>query len=344
MPGKSTPDAIRIKLPEDGAPKTFRKVLVRAPARLHLGFLDLSGAVGRRYGGLGLAIDAPKTKLTVAMASSFSAHGSDSDRALLAAHRYGALFAPDLKFCVDVERAIPAHAGLGSGTQLALAVGAGVLKLAGQHKSSAELGALAERGARSAIGIAAFETGGFIVDAGKSHDPAKAAVPPPVVLRADFPDAWRIILIQDEHAQGVHGDREAAAFASLPEFPAASAAHICQLVLMQLTPALHEADLPSFGAALTEIQEIVGAHFAAAQGGSAWSSAAVGAMAAKLKAAGAVGIGQSSWGPTGFAFVRDDVTAKTLYHSLVADAKAHGVRLTIVRGRNVGATIESVFS
>ena len=163
-------------------------------------------------------------------------------------------------------------------------------------------------------------------------------------MRADCPEAWRIILIQDERAQGVHGDREAAAFASLPAFPAASAAHICQLVLMQLTPALHEADLPAFGAALTEIQEIVGAHFASAQGGSAWSSAAVGSMAAKLKAAGAVGIGQSSWGPTGFAFVRDDVTAKNLYHSLVVDAKALGVKLTIVSGRNTGATVESVFS
>ncbi len=342
--GSSASDAIHIKLPEDTSPKTFRKVLVRAPARLHLGFLDLSGAVGRRYGGIGLAIDAPKTKLTVAMASSFSAHGPDSDRALLAAHRYGALFAPDLKFCVDVERAIQAHSGLGSGTQLALAVGAGVLKLAGLHKSGAELGAMAERGARSAIGMAAFETGGFIVDAGKSNDPAKAGLPPPVVMRADCPEAWRILLIQDENAQGVHGDRETAAFASLPAFAQTSAAHICQLVLMKLTPALHEADLPTFGAALTEIQEIVGAHFASAQGGSAWSSAAVGAIAAKLKAGGAVGIGQSSWGPTGFAFVENDAKAKSLYHSLVADAKAQGVKLTVVRGRNCGATVESLFA
>ena len=73
-------------------------------------------------------------------------------------------------------------------------------------------------------------------------------------------------------------------------------------------------------------------------------SAAVGAMAAKLKAAGAVGIGQSSWGPTGFAFLRDDATAKSLYHSLVGDAKAQGVKLTIARGRNTGATVESIFS
>ena len=343
MTAKAPPDAIHIKLPEDTAPKTFRKVLVRAPARLHLGFLDLSGALVRRYGGIGLAIDAPKVKLTVAMASSFSAHGPQAERALLAAHRYGAAFAPDLKFCVDVERGIPAHAGLGSGTQLALAVGAGVLKLAGQHRRAAEIGGLAERGARSAIGIGAFESGGFIVDGGKSLDPARAGAPPPVIMRADCPEDWRVILIQDEKAEGVHGDRETKAFASLPAFPTASAAHICHLVLMQLTPALHEADIKAFGAALSEIQEIVGAHFAAAQGGSAWSSPAVGRIANKLKDAGAVGIGQSSWGPTGFAFAPNETAAKNLYHSLVGDAKAEGLKLSIARGRNSGATMESVF-
>ncbi len=341
--GKS-PDALRIKLPEDTKPKTFRKVMVRAPARLHLGFLDLSGGVGRRYGGLGLAIDAPKTKLSVAMASSFSASGPESDRALLAAHRYGAEFAPDIKFCVEIERAIPTHAGLGSGTQLNLAIGAAILKLSGQNRSGAQIGALAERGARSAIGIAAFEHGGFIVDAGKSLDPAHASAPPPVVMRAPFPDDWRAILIMDEQIQGVHGDRETAAFASLPPFPSAAAAHICHLVLMQLAPALYESDIASFGAALTQIQEIVGHHFASAQGGSAWSSPAVGRMASKLKDAGAVGIGQSSWGPTGFAFTPTETAAKSLYHSFVGDAKADGLKLLIVRGRNTGATIDSIFS
>ncbi len=344
LTGKGLPDARQINIGEDTKPKVFRRVLVRAPARLHLGFLDLSGATGRKYGGLGLAVDAPKTKLSVSIASSFSAHGPQSDRALLAAHRFGAAFAPDLKFCVDIERAIPAHAGLGSGTQLALAVGAAILKLSGQSRSNAILAEIAERGARSAIGLAAFTDGGFIVDAGKSTDESRSAVPPPVVMRSAIPDAWRIILIFDETAQGVHGDREIAAFASLPPFSEASAAHICHLVLMKLAPAVQEGQLAAFGAAVTEIQSIVGAHFAAAQGGSPWSSPAVGRLAAKLADAGATGIGQSSWGPTGFAFVESEDAAKRLYHSFVGDAKADGLRLLIVKGRNTGASIESLFS
>ena len=342
--GKVPPGALHINVDEERKPRAFRSVVVRAPARLHLGFLDPSGSGGRKFGSIGLAIDAPKTKLTVSMASSFSAQGPESDRALLAAHRFGAAFAPDLKFCVEVERAIPPHAGLGSGTQMALAVGGGILKLAGQHLSGADLGALAERGARSGVGIAAFEQGGFVVDAGKPVDPVRAHLPPPVVMRAPCPEAWRCILILDDQAQGVHGEQETAAFAKLPPFKEAFADHICRLVLMKLAPALHEADIASFGSALTEIQEIVGAHFAAAQGGSAWSSPAAGRLAAKLKEAGAVGIGQSSWGPTGFAFVESEDAAKRLYHSFVGDAKADGLKLLIVKGRNTGASIESVFS
>ena len=34
-----------------------QRVDVSAPARLHLGFLDLGGGLGRRFGSLGVAID-----------------------------------------------------------------------------------------------------------------------------------------------------------------------------------------------------------------------------------------------------------------------------------------------
>jgi len=322
-----------------------RSVRIEAPARLHLGFVDLNGSLGRKFGSIGLAIDRPATVLTVAPADQFAATGPEADRAVRAARRFASVLAPDREFRVDVETAIPAHAGLGSGTQLALAVGAGIVRLAGGARSVrdlgsvSELGALAERGARSAIGMAAFTDGGFIVDAGKSLRADAAATPPPVLMRIPFPEHWRAILIFDRRVAGVHGDDETAAFARLPEFPVASAAHIAHLVLMRLAPALHEADIETFGAALTEIQAIVGGHFAGAQGGSPWSSPAVGELVMQLAKAGAVGIGQSSWGPTGFAFVPSEDRASALYHSFVEPAKALGLSMEIVRGRNTGACI-----
>jgi predicted sugar kinase len=105
-----------------------------------------------------------------------------------------------------------------------------------------------------------------------------------------------------------------------------------------------EADIKSFGAAVTEIQSIVGGHFAAAQGGGPWTSPAVGRIADKLKEAGAFGIGQSSWGPTGFAFTSSQEIAEHLYQSSIEAARAEGLEILVGRGRNRGALVERIAS
>ncbi len=153
------------------------------------------------------------------------------------------------------------------------------MALEGIERGVDEVGCVLERGARSAIGMAAFERGGFIVDGGRGAEDR----PPPILMRADFPEAWRVLLIIDAHTAGVHGEAEAQAFAALPPLPEAAAAHVCRLVLMQLVPGLMEADIRLFGAALTEIQSIIGGHFAAAQGGGPWTSPAVGRIARKAQ-------------------------------------------------------------
>ncbi|MGL4396661.1 MAG: beta-ribofuranosylaminobenzene 5'-phosphate synthase family protein [Hyphomicrobium sp.] len=318
-------------------PPTPHTVRVEAPARLHLGFLDLNGGLGRRFGSIGLAVDAPATRLTVARAAHHSATGAESARALRLLGRFTSRPAGQ-GYAVHVDEAIPAHAGLGSGTQLALAIGAAVARLEGRQLTAYGLAQLGERGARSGIGLAAFVNGGFLVDGGRGT----RDVAPPVLMRQDFPDAWRALMIFDPGRAGVSGDAELEAFRALPPFPDADAAHICRLVLMKLAPALIETDLPTFGAALTEIQAIVGGHFANAQGGSPWSSAQVGRLAGRMADLGATGIGQSSWGPTGFGFVENQQAAERLYHSLVGDAKAVGLDILIARGRNSGARITPV--
>lgn len=318
--------------------KLTGSVRIEAPARLHLGFLDLGANLGRRFGSIGLAVDQPSTALTVSPADSFSATGSEHERALRLARQLGEVIAPGTAFHVNIERAIPAHAGLGSGTQLALAIGAAIAAATGTPYSPRRLGERVERGARSAIGMAAFETGGFIVDGGRTPD----GHAPPVLIHAAFPEEWRILLILDRHEKGVHGEMETRAFAELPPFKADVAAHICHLVLMQLVPALIEADIETFGSALRQVQKIIGGYFAPAQGGKPWTSARVGHLAEKMAAEGAHGIGQSSWGPTGFGFVPTDEAANRLYHSLIEKAKAEGLEILIVRGRNAGARIEKV--
>jgi beta-RFAP synthase len=329
------------------SPALSATIHVTAPARLHLGFLDLNGAIGRRFGSIGLAVDRPATELTLKRAPEYAAHGPESTRALALLKKFaGQTFAGQTLagetsgsgYAVDIHAAIPAHAGLGSGTQLALAIGAAIARIEGRELSASALAALGNRGARSGIGLSAFASGGFIVDGGKGADES----PPPLTLRCDFPADWRILLIFDEREAGVSGEAELTAFADLPEFPQSSAAHICHLVLMKLVPGLKETDLPAFGSAITEIQQIVGGHFASKQGGSVWTSPAVGRLAHRMQDLGATGIGQSSWGPTGFAFVDNPAAAQRLYDSLIGDAKGDGLNILVAQGRNTGASIETI--
>ena len=108
---------------------------------------------------------------------------------------------------------------------------------------------------------------------------------------------------------------------------------------MGVMPALVEQDLPAFGAAVTAIQMLVGEHFAPAQGG-IFTSQRVETLAHRLAAAGAVGIGQSSWGPTGFAFAPSQAAAATMV-AAAREAAGDGMEIRIVQGRNSGARIIS---
>src|SRR5262245_32228436 len=124
---------------------------VTAPARLHLGFLDLSGGLGRTYGSSGLAVDGPSTQIPVTRAGGLAAAGPDSDRGLPTLRRAAEALGARGRYRAEVKRAIPPHAGLGSGTQLALAISSAIMRLEGLASSPQELGNLAGRGARSSI-------------------------------------------------------------------------------------------------------------------------------------------------------------------------------------------------
>ena len=95
-----------------------------APSRLHLGFLDLHGGLGRKYGSIGLTLEEPRTVLTLHRADRLTVTGPGSERATAMAKRLIDRLQLDDKVEIIVEEAIPEHAGLGSGTQLALALGA----------------------------------------------------------------------------------------------------------------------------------------------------------------------------------------------------------------------------
>ncbi|MBM3578958.1 MAG: GHMP kinase [Alphaproteobacteria bacterium] len=315
-------------------------VSIAASARLHLGFLDMNGGLGRKFGGVGMALDAPATRLTLTPADENSVEGPESARAAALLERAQDALGVSRRHRLTIEDAIPAHAGLGSGTQLALAVSAALRRLEGLPHDPAADAALMARGARSGLGAGLFQSGGVVVDGGRGPHTST----PPVVARAEFPNAWRVLLICDPDAVGLHGADERDAFAELPPFDAATSGEVCRLVLMQILPALAEEDLAPFGAAVTRIQQLVGDHFAPAQGGRRFTSAKVEATVARLLGDGATGGGQTSWGPTGFVFVDSDAAASRLIGRHGAQARNEGLDITIHRGRNRGAKIDAVYA
>lgn len=314
-----------------GLDGTKRTVSVHAPARLHFGFLDLHGGLGRRFGSIGLAIDAPAVRLTATASDTLAVAGPEAERVRGYVHAAAEHLGIAPSVAIRVAEAIPPHAGFGSGTQLALAVAAALARLSGRPFSAEAFSDALDRGNRSGVGLCAFTEGGLIVDGGRDATGA----PPPVIARLPYPEAWRVVLILDDSAVGVHGAPEAEAFRDLPRFPEAQAAEICRIALMQVMPAAVLAEPDGFGAGITAIQKRIGDHFAPRQGGRYASPAVAGALAA-VAASGVAGYGQSSWGPTGFALMPTEADARALVAAL---ERPGPLRFLIARGRNTGAEV-----
>lgn len=311
---------------------TKKSVSVVAPARLHMGFLDPDASLGRKFGSIGVALNEIATRMVLVRDSSVGSSGPQSERAEKIAH--GMLAALDLPadLSVQVIEAIPEHVGLGSGTQMALALGAGISELYGLKLSIRDIARIADRGARSGIGIGCFEQGGLIVDGGRDA----ATVTPPVICRMPIPADWRFILVFDERGQGLAGFGEIEAFRKLGEFAESRAARICHLLMLRGLPAVAERNLEAFGAVISEIQQQVGDYFAPAQGGR-YMSDRVEAAIEWLGKNGAHALGQSSWGPTGFCLIEGLGEAQ----SLVNRVRTHfgdqsQLRFELVSARNRG--------
>jgi len=325
-----------------------RSVHVSAPARLHIGFLDINGSSGRKFGSIGMAINSHQTAITAQFTEIETPH--DAPQAIQ--RKLKQLIATFLDAFSDkisssqqhikltVKTLIPAHAGLGSGTQLAIATGTALCQLFNIDANTRDIAAALARGARSGIGIAAFDHGGFLVDGGLGPD----STTPPLLAHYTYPEQWRIVLIMEAHSQGVHGAAEQNAFKTLPPFPMAQSQAICHLTLMKLLPALVEQNIDAFGESVTEIQNLIGDHFASVQGGR-YTSQAVATLLKFAKQLGHRGIAQSSWGPTGCIFVDNEQTALELIDKLNDYVKHHiksDNQLTILMtdANSTGAIIE----
>lgn len=319
-------------------------VSLRAPARLHLGFLDPGASLGRRFGSLGLVIDGFETEVEISasdhplVSASPGIDQRETDRAQdwLARLQCESGMANPLH--LRLLRVLPDHAGFGSGTQLALAIGRTFAHWHGLHDvPTARLAQWLGRGLRSGIGIAGFDQGGLLVDGG----PGPNGEPAPLLSRMVLPAEWRVLVVQDSALKGLSGAEERSRIEALGPLPRAQAADICHQALMRVLPGAASGEFVSFAAGVTHIQRVLGEHFAPAQGGRQFASAAVEQVIEWIsRAEPTAALGQSSWGPTGFAIVPSQASAQALVDGLhAARLPAPSIELRIVAARNSGAKL-----
>lgn len=320
---------------------------VRSPSRLHFGLLSFGDSGSRQFGGVGVMIDRPQTDVIVCLNDSSQVCGPRN-----AAERRAAVFAARFRDSLDsdrdrsliarleirVEQAAAEHVGLGSGTQLAMAVARALAAFVGKPEMPAtELACRVGRGTRSAVGVHGFQVGGFIVEGGKkSLDQIS-----PLIARLNFPADWHFVLITPTDSEGLHGPAEREAFEGLPPIPPAVTADLCRLTLLGILPAVAGHDFDSFSESLVEFGRKVGESFTDCQGG-IYTSPLAGATIDLLHEHGIRGIAQSSWGPTLAAVVESRFRAEWIASRLSDSLSPDKARILCTPANNLGAKIEVV--
>jgi beta-ribofuranosylaminobenzene 5'-phosphate synthase len=319
-------------------------IRVETGGRLHFGFQNLSLAHERLYGSLGLALDAPRLALECERAERVETDHPDAER--YARRVVDLLDLPGAR--VSVIESIPRHIGLGSGTGFALATLTGIARAYGREPRVHDRAPALGRGGRSGIGIAAFEAGGFVLDAGhpttrftaqRPHDGAWTV--PAVTARHPIPDGWRFVLVLPDVDPGRSGEREDASMRTVVERASPSIAdEVATICARRVLPAIAEGDLPTFAGAVAEVGRLNGAWYADSQGGV--YRPPVGEIVRALEASPAIeGAGQSSWGPAVYGLTDRDRAADAREAAEEA-LEAAGVNgdVRIARGRNVGASVD----
>jgi beta-ribofuranosylaminobenzene 5'-phosphate synthase len=296
-------------------------VTISTPSRLHFGLLRFEQAEGPSFGGLGMMLAEPRCTVRMSASHEWRASGPDAHRAIASAKRAlesitvaagqrpaGATLETPHALKIEILESIPAHHGLGSGTQLALAVAAGVRSVCDLPEASAEeLAAMVGRGRRSAVGCHGFLRGGLLYELGSYPNEPLGRL----AKRVEVPAAWRVLLVTASQSAGLSGEHELNAFSQLPPVPESTTARLEQLAATAILPAAEQSNVESFGEALFEYGRLAGECFASVQGGP-YASAEIAACVETLRRLGAHGVGQSSWGPTVFAIVEDQARAEQL--------------------------------
>lgn len=333
------------------------KIRITTPCRIHLSLIDENGYTGRVDGGIGLMLDRPNVIFEAT---------NNAEEFKIEAHKYyresievineqaskifKAFNINNKNFHFNLKRYFPSHVGLGSKTQLSLAIAVAITKLKNVNDTSLKnLTRLVNRGGTSGIGWRGFEKGGFIVDAGHEFgkgkeketflpsSASKKANPALTILRYPIPEHWRFVLVIPNVKKGAYGDEEISIFQSHAPIPKVEVNEVSHQILMKIVPGIIKEDLECFGAGLKRIQSIGFKKIEISL-----QHEIVKKTLAFFEEYGVKAYGMSSFGPSVIGIVGSDEEANKLLKAVQMHLNGNGGHIYLCKPNNCGAKIELV--
>ncbi len=310
-------------------------------SRLHFGLICSEHATRWRFGGIGVMLRHPAWRLRVTpiIADADVIRASDITSQRIRGFLRSLRSHQNVKSLqIDVHEEMSFHTGLGSGTQLGLALSAAV-ELVMQRRVPEDLFQLAQRvdrAERSAIGTIGFARGGFLIDYGESVSDTLSRQ----IDRLQLPDKWRFVLVKPVDSQGLSGEREWAFFQQRKSMPANLIADIEQQILEQIVPSIRDRRFDAFARSLELYGQMVGTYYAAEQGG-VFAHPAMGQLVAQLRANEVAGMAQSSWGPLIGIPAESQEHAEEIMRLIPESIDQSRLNAAVSEPLNTGATILS---
>jgi beta-ribofuranosylaminobenzene 5'-phosphate synthase len=294
------------------------RVSIKTPSRLHFSLIDMNGSLNRINGSIGLALNFPNYEIEVTPSKDLEVHGEQPELFEKAAIIFYKYFNLEKKATIKILKTIPRHVGLGSTTQGYLGIGTALSKLHNIELNTRQIAEIMGRGGTSGIGIAAFQTGGFILDGGHSLKIIKREnifvpssisklPPPPILLRYELPTNWKFVIAIPNIQKGSHGQKEVRIFEERCPIPSQEVSEMCRLILMKILPAILEEDIEEFGSGISALEKL-----GFAKSTSDLMHSATKACLELMKNNGAYGVGQSSFGPATYGIVNGVTDAEKL--------------------------------
>jgi len=310
-------------------------------SRLHFGLICGTQNTGWEFGGVGLMLRQPSWTIVLVP------HNEVDDRITASAETSGRVqkflrqirsTLPLKSVAVSISEEIPFHTGLGSGTQLGLALAAAAVLLTSSRPNHDpdELARLAHRAERSAVGTVGFREGGFLIDHGASANP-------PLRHRVDrlaIPEDWRFVLVRPVQAQGLCGDTERDFFSQHIHMPKSLVGQLGEQIEHQLVPAVRDGRFDEFASALEAYGRTIGSFYAQEQG-DVFAHPVIRRLVTDMQSSGIQGAAQSSWGPGICIPARSMSHARMISEMIPASLEETALAVQISEPLNVGASLRS---